>query len=125
MDTMVYEKPQSRWKPSPGEMVRRAFVVNVQHGLHARPCALLVKTLQRFRATVEVEADNVQASGQSIMDLMALAAGCGTRLTFTIRGQDAPQAMAAVQHLFATHFAEAYHPPPHEAKALSSYESDH
>jgi phosphotransferase system HPr-like phosphotransfer protein len=44
---------------------------------------------------------------------MALAAGCGSKLTFTITGQDAARAMAAVQRLFATRFEQAYAPEEH------------
>ncbi len=88
------------------------FVVNLEHGLHARPCALLAKTLRPFKCDVMVEANGEQASGHSIMGLMALAAGFGTPVTFTMTGLDAPVAMAAVNHLFDTHFVEAYHTAP-------------
>ena len=92
--------------------LRQSFLVNTTHGLHARPCALLIKTLQPFDSEVRVEANGEQASGHSIMSLMALAAGCGCRITFTITGDDALEAMAAVRGLFDTHFAEAYRLPP-------------
>ncbi len=85
-----------------------SFVVDLEHGLHARPCALLVKTLRPFKCEVVVEANGHRAAGQSIMGLMALAAGHGTVIRFTITGLDAPAAMVAVSHLFDTHFVEAY-----------------
>ncbi len=90
---------------------QQAFVVNLAHGLHARPCALLIKTLQRFRSDVVVEAGGVRASGRSILGLMMLAAGHGSTITFTITGDDAPEAMEAVANLFATRFTDAYGPP--------------
>jgi phosphocarrier protein HPr len=92
--------------------MRETFVINLEHGLHARPCALLVKTLRPFACEVTVEANGERASGHSIMSLMALAAGHGTAATFTMAGPDAPAAMAAVSHLFETRFAEAYRTPP-------------
>ncbi|HVV73172.1 MAG TPA: HPr family phosphocarrier protein [Verrucomicrobiae bacterium] len=88
--------------------LQRSFTVDLEHGLHARPCALLIKTLRPFSSEVLVEANGEQVSGHSIMGLMMLAAGLGCRITFTITGPDALQAMAAVEHLFATRFAEAY-----------------
>jgi phosphotransferase system HPr-like phosphotransfer protein len=39
---------------------------------------------------------------------MALAAGYESKLTFTATGKDAALALAAVKHLFDTHFEEAY-----------------
>ena len=89
--------------------VRQTFVVNIEHGLHARPCALLVKTVQPYRSTVEVEAHGNKVSGNSILGLMALAAGYGSEITFTIVGEDASQAMAAVRQLFDAHFEVVLH----------------
>ncbi len=86
--------------------MRQTFTVNLKHGLHARPCAQLVKTLRPFRSRVEVQANGQQANGNSIMGLMALAAGPKCKLTFTISGQDAPEAMAAVSQLFETEFSQ-------------------
>jgi len=89
------------------QRVRRTFVVNIEHGLHARPCALLVKAVQPYRSIVEVEVDGNKVSGKSILGLMALTAGYGSEITFTIAGEDASQAMAAVLQLFAAHFGVA------------------
>ncbi len=88
--------------------VRETFVVGLEHGLHARPCALLIKTLRPFSAKVVVQANGETASGNSIISLMALAAGRGAKVTFTISGEDAFRAMDAVRHLFETHFEEAF-----------------
>ncbi len=90
----------------------QTFVVELEHGLHARPCALLVKILRPFKCDVVVEANGERANGHSIMGLMALAARHGTGVTFTLTGLDAPVAMAAVSHLFETRFADAYHSAP-------------
>jgi phosphotransferase system HPr (HPr) family protein len=84
--------------------VRRTFVVDLQHGLHARPCAMLVKAVRPFSVTVDVEANGEKASGKSILGLMALAAAAGTRITFTIVGENAYQAMADVGRLFDNRF---------------------
>ncbi len=88
--------------------LRRSFVVNLDHGLHARPCALLIKTLKPFSSEVTVEANGEQTSGRSIMGLLALGAVFGSTVTFTITGEDAGEAMAAINRLFGGGFAEAY-----------------
>ena len=83
-------------------------MVDLQHGLHARPCALLIKTLRPFRANVLVQANGEAASGHSIISLMALAAGRGAKVSFTITGEDAFKAMDAVRQLFETRFEGAF-----------------
>jgi phosphotransferase system HPr (HPr) family protein len=95
-------------RPEYVQTLRRTFVVNLEQGLHARPCALMVKTLSRFRSRIEISANGEVANGRSIMSLMALAAGYESKILFTITGEDAPQAMQAVEGLFENHFEDAY-----------------
>jgi phosphotransferase system HPr (HPr) family protein len=107
----IFNLSNARRERSEGRTLRETFVLNLEHGLHARPCALLVKTLRPFRSRVEVHLNREKANGHSIMGLMALAAVDKSRLTFVIAGPDAPQAMAAVGRLFETRFEDAYHAP--------------
>jgi phosphotransferase system HPr (HPr) family protein len=86
----------------------RTFVMTNPHGLHARPSALLVKTLLPFDCSVDIEVEGRHAPGNSIITMLSLSAGNGARITFTICGPDAARAMAAVNHLFETQFQEAY-----------------
>ncbi len=50
-----------------------------------------------------------KVSGNSILGLVALGAGYGSEITFTMVGEDASQAMAAVHQLFDAHFEVALH----------------
>jgi phosphotransferase system HPr (HPr) family protein len=105
---MSPRKPETRRAHAVAPTSRRTFVLNLEHGLHARPCAVLVKTLQPYCSIVEVEANGEKASGKSILGLMALGAGHGSSITFTIEGVDAFQAMAELDRLFSTNFESAY-----------------
>ena len=88
--------------------LRETFVVTHVEGLHARPCSILIRTLQRFKCAVTVQCGEYTANGRSILGLLALAAGCHSRVTFKMSGNDASAAMASVRQLFRTGFAEAY-----------------
>ena len=89
------------------QSVRRTFLLNLEHGLHLGPCALLVKTLRAYHSTVKVEANGRQASGDSILGLTVLGVRPGSEIKFTITGEDALKAMTAVEHLFDSAFEEA------------------
>ena len=91
--------------------LRQTFIMTNRNGLHARPSAQLVKTLNQFHCEVIVKHDSASANGRSIMGLMCLAVGCESKMTLVMTGDDAPQAIAAVQRLFDTQFEEAYAPP--------------
>ena len=62
-------------------MPTREFTVTNKLGIHARPAAQFVKTASNFSCDIQVEKDDEQADGKSIMGLMMLAAGHGSILT--------------------------------------------
>ena len=88
--------------------ITRTLVLENRLGLHARPSALLVKRMLDFKAQVQVACEGELANGRSILGLLSLAAGYGSKLTFTLSGPDAASAMEAIQNLFNTNFEEAY-----------------
>jgi len=104
-------------QPPAGGMIRQVFVLQNHLGLHCRPAALLINSLKDQVCTVLVDNSGVVANARSLFELMNLAAGYQAKLTFTITGPDAASAMAAIQHLFETKFADAYdedHPLSHK-----------
>src|SRR5438046_10696315 len=58
-------------------------------GLHARPAALFVTVASRFRAEVWVKKEGEEVHGKSIMGLMMLAAGQGSKLQSRCERTDA------------------------------------
>ena len=60
----------------------------------------------KHRAEIWVEKDGEQVNGKSIMGLMMLAAGPGSRLTVHAQGQDATQALAEIETLIKRKFDE-------------------
>lgn len=81
-------------------------VIENRNGLHARPAAMFVKISSRYRAEVWVEKDGERVNGKSIMGLMMLAAGKGSKLTVLADGVDAEKAVAEIKNLVETRFGE-------------------
>ena len=86
-------------------MTKDLFVSN-KLGIHARPAALFVKTANRFQCYVFVEKDGEKVNGKSIMGLMMLAAGPGSKLTIITQGPDASHALAEIEALMNRKFDE-------------------
>ena len=89
-----------------GPSVIRELVVANKLGLHARPAAMFVRIANRFSADIQVEKDGEEINGKSIMGLMLLAAGCGSRLRVTVTGGDANEMIQALEELIARKFDE-------------------
>jgi phosphocarrier protein HPr len=75
-------------------------------GVHARAAALLVQTVNRFSAQVTISKDGQTADGRSIMGLLMLAATQGSTIEVEAAGQDAEQAVRAIEKLVDKRFNE-------------------
>lgn len=87
--------------------IERILIVQNRMGIHARPAAMIVRVANRHKAEVLVEKDCEQVNGKSIMGLMMLAAGQGSKLRFRCRGADAEQLLSDLESLFNRKFEEA------------------
>jgi phosphocarrier protein len=85
----------------------KELVVQNKMGIHARPAAMIVRITNKFKAEVFVEKDEEQVNGKSIMGLMMLAAGKGSKVKFLATGDDAAAMLAELEALFAKKFDEA------------------
>jgi phosphocarrier protein HPr len=87
-------------------LITKEFQVINKLGIHARPAALFVKTANKFQCEIFVEKDGEKVNGKSIMGLMMLAAGPGTKLTVHANGADASKALAEIESLIKRKFDE-------------------
>ena len=85
----------------------RELLVENKMGIHARPAAMIVRVTNKFKSDVFVEKDDEQVNGKSIMGLMMLAAGKGSKVKFIATGEDAAAMLAEIEALFARKFDEA------------------
>ena len=88
-----------------GAMTKELLVAN-KLGIHARPAALFVKTANRFSSDIFVEKGSEKVNGKSIMGLLMLTAGPGTKLTIHAHGPDAHAAIGEIEALIKRKFDE-------------------
>jgi phosphocarrier protein HPr len=85
---------------------RQVAIGNVL-GLHLRAADKFVRSAQAFQSAVKVCSNGIIADGRSILDLLSLAAGCGTMLTVEAQGCDAEDAVAALANLISAQSHES------------------
>lgn len=83
----------------------RLQIVNIK-GLHARASAKLVEVVERHDARATVSKDGMEASGDSIMGLLMLAASKGTFIEVETSGLLAEALSLAITALVADKFGE-------------------
>src|SRR5437660_8557192 len=89
-----------------GQRFEKDITIINRLGLHARPAAMFVRIASRYRAEVWVEKEGEQINGKSIMGLMMLAAGQGSKLTIRCEGADADKVMEELEELIQKKFNE-------------------
>ena len=89
-----------------GDKAEKEVPIVNRLGMHARPAAMFVRTASRFQCEVWVEKEGEQINGKSIMGLMMLAAGQGSKLMIRCDGPDADSALAELEQLIANKFSE-------------------
>ena len=84
----------------------REFLIVNKRGLHARASAKFVQMVQNFDAEVTVSKDGSTVGGTSIMGLMMLAASPGCSIEVAASGNQAQEALDALEELVANRFGE-------------------
>jgi len=87
-------------------MQRRELEIINKLGLHARASAKLTQLAAKFESDVQVMRNDRKVNAKSIMGVMMLAAGKGSKITVEISGPDEEQAMDAISKLVGEYFGE-------------------
>jgi phosphocarrier protein HPr len=86
--------------------IKKEVLIQNKLGLHARPAAMFVRIANKHKADIWVEKEGEQVNGKSIMGLMMLAAGQGTKLSISAEGADAEGAIQELEQLIEKRFDE-------------------
>jgi len=92
--------------PPAGDTLEKVLVVQNKMGIHARPAAMIVRITSKFRGEVFFDKDDEQVNGKSIMGLMMLAAGRGSKIRVQAQGPEADQLIKELEALFERKFDE-------------------
>ena len=85
-------------------MLQREVEIVNKLGLHARASAKLTQLAAKFDSDVQVTRNGRKVNAKSIMGVMMLAAGKGSKVVVEISGADEEQAMEAIAKLVADYF---------------------
>ena len=93
-------------RAAPAQKIEKEVTIVNRLGLHARPAAMFVRIASRHRAEIWVAKEGEEVNGKSIMGLMMLAAGQGSKLRIRCDGPDADKAMEELEELIKAGFKE-------------------
>lgn len=87
-------------------MIEREVEIVNRLGLHARAASKLVHLAGNYESEVWLVQDGDEVDAKSILGILLLAAGQGSRLVIRCSGPDEEEAMDALSRLIADRFGE-------------------
>lgn len=82
-------------------MVVKDILVNLEHGLEARPIALLVQEASKYDSKIYIQVKDRRVNAKSIMGMMTLALDNGETLEVSADGADEQSAMSGIEHFLS------------------------
>ena len=79
----------------------REVTVQVPDGLHHQTAARFIQTANRFTSVVRVVYGDNNVNAKSLLGVLSLSIGAGTRITITADGADAGEALDALEQCLA------------------------
>ena len=84
---------------------REVEIIN-KLGLHARAAAKLTQLAAKYQSDISLARNGRKVNAKSIMGVMMLAAGKGSRIILETEGPDEGEAMNAIVALIGEYFGE-------------------
>ena len=87
-------------------MINKELTIINKLGMHARAAAKFVSLASSFASDIELEKGSRRVNGKSIMGVMMLAAGKGSKVTLYASGNDEQEAASKLAELIGERFGE-------------------
>lgn len=95
-------------KTSKNCLVKGAFVVGNDRGLHTRPSTEIVKCASSFKSDVKLTYQKNEANAKSLLGILMLAATKGAKINIAAEGVDADEAVQSLLKLAKNNFNIRY-----------------
>jgi phosphocarrier protein len=86
--------------------LKKQFELTNREGLHARPAMKLVEVASRFTSDILIRHEGKEVNAKSIMMVLTLGVSQGAVLEIVVSGEDAEDAMSALEKLITGKFDE-------------------
>lgn len=78
-------------------MIEKKITIQQEHGLEARPVAVLVQKASMHDSTIYIHAEGKKVNAKSIMGMMSLGLNMGEEVTVVAEGEDEAAAIESIE----------------------------
>lgn len=79
-------------------MIEKTMKIQLEHGLEARPVAVLVQKASMHDSTIYIHAEGKKVNAKSIMGMMSLGLNMGEEVTVVADGEDEAAAISSIEN---------------------------
>lgn len=87
----------------------KTYKITDEDGIHARPATALINTVNKFKSEVFAEANGRKVTMKSILGVLSLGLEPGDLLTISVEGEDASEALKALDEVFTKEGLGIFH----------------
>ena len=85
-------------------MVEKTATIQNDHGIHCRPSSVIMKYAAGYKGKIRVIGERGESDLSSVMDLMIMELGKGSRVTIRVSGENEEAMCDELVALFEKHF---------------------
>ena len=78
-------------------MTTKNIQIQLEHGLEARPVALLVQEASKYDSIIYIQSGDKKVNAKSIMGMMSLGLNTGEEVTVLVDGADEQEALENIE----------------------------
>lgn len=74
-------------------MTEKGLIIKNKAGLDSKPAALFIQKASNYKSTIWIEKDERKANAKSLLGLLSLGVGNGTKIVLSAEGEDEVKAV--------------------------------
>ncbi|TVR11267.1 MAG: HPr family phosphocarrier protein [Planctomycetota bacterium] len=86
--------------------IERTVTISNKMGLHARPSTKISEVANQYSCDVQLTKEGLTVDAKSVLELLMLAAECGSQVIIAADGEQAEEAVVAISELIESKFGE-------------------
>ncbi|MDP4093886.1 MAG: HPr family phosphocarrier protein [Bacillota bacterium] len=83
-------------------MIVREVVINGVGDLESKPATIFIQKASKYKSSIWVEKGERKANGKSLLGLMSLGLGNGSKISIVVDGDDEAEAINELERYFSS-----------------------
>lgn len=87
-------------------MIVKEILIKSSSGLQSKSAAIFIQKASNYKSSIWISKDERKANAKSLLGVLSLGIGSGTKLSVTIEGEDEAEAAAELQKYLVSDMGE-------------------